>query len=90
MINHILNKIVKEKEKCVYSQKFEEATCWRDAERNLNGYGDIKPLTMINFMNYIKSMKNSYINFDEIYQVIKPLEVKLQRKSKIEKLYKKK
>jgi len=72
---------------CVSVFEWDEAVNWRDVERNLIRVCNGESLKI--FLKQFKSSK--YINYDEIYEVIKPLDVVFLRRekiSKIEKLYK--
>ena len=70
-IQETIEKIRKCKEHYVNLQKFEDATNWRDVERNL-----IKVKENDNSLGlFFDEFKCSgYRNFDEMYKVIKPLE----------------
>lgn len=78
------DKLKEHKNYCVNRQFFEDATNWRDAERILDKVIR-KEESLKNFFQHIKREK--YSNFDEIYEIVKPLEITFQRKQKIEKLY---
>lgn len=80
------DKLREHKNYCVNRQFFEDATYWRDAERHLDMVINNEQ-TLNNFFEYLKRQK--YSNFDEIYEIVKPLDIILQRKRKIEKLHKK-
>lgn len=82
-------KLKSRKNMCVSMQLYEYATNWRDAERTLEDVIQ-GTISLQLFFDHIKREK--YDNFNEIYEVVKPLEITLLRKdkiNKIEKLYKK-
>ena len=81
----INNRLFDGKVKSVLLQEFENASNWRDTEREFYKViiGDVK---ISHFLKYVKSQK--YNNFDEIYEVIKHLDIISQRKSKISKIEK--
>ena len=83
-LKYYLDKLRNGKYNSIQYQRFEDATNWRDAERNLDKvlYGQE---SLKSFCKYIKNQK--YSNSEEIYNVIKPLDIIAQRKAKIEKLY---
>ena len=81
-IQETIDKVRKCKEHYVNLQKFEDATNWRDVERNLIKVNEGDSLVV--FFEEFKC--SGYRNFDEMYNVIKPLERK-EKLSKIEKLY---
>ena len=71
--------LIIEKIKCIEVQNFEDATNFRDAERELDKVLK-EEKTFESFLSYIKNC--NYSNFNQIYGIIKPLE----RKIKLEKL----
>lgn len=79
-IEEIIKKVRECKELHVRLQNYKSAICWRDVERKLNNVanGD----SLINFFDEFKRSK--YENFDEMYNVIKPLE-RREKLLKIEK-----
>ncbi len=85
-IQEVIDKLRKYKEICINLQDFMNAANCRDVERNLikvNEGGCLKV-----FLEQFK--RSGYQNFDDMYEVIKPLDVAFLRKekiSKIEKLY---
>ena len=86
-IEEIITKLREGKAHCVKSQKWDDAVNWRSVERDLIEVIQGKSLKM--FFKQFKDSKNK--NFDEIYKVIKPLDVAFLRRKKIlkiEKLYK--
>jgi len=85
MIEQIKNKIYECKLSCVRIQDWESASNLRDVERELLKIidGDVN---LENFIKYINRRK--YNNFNQIYEIIKPLERNLKLQ-KIEKLHNK-
>ena len=81
-IQETIEKIRKCKEHEVNLQKYEEASCWVDLERNLRKVINGEPLKL--FLEQFKRSK--YRNFDQMYEVIKPLDVVFLRKEKILKI----
>jgi len=73
----------------VKKQDYERASFWRDIERELNKIklGNHK---LIDFINKYKYERYSNIRvivpYEDVYELIKPLDVIYQRKEKIEKL----
>lgn len=68
---------------CVKHMQYEYATNWRDAERELIKVIDGNS-TLKLFIQHIKG--SNYENYDEIYEVVKPLDIMLQRREKIIKI----
>lgn len=86
MINNIIDQIKEYKIDCIKKQDFQGAAAWRDLEKSLiligSNYNELEK-----FIYRFKLYPNTY-NYLEMYNVIKPLDVKFQRKEKIEKIEK--
>ena len=85
-IQETIDKVRKCKEHYVNLQKFEDATNWRDVERNLIRVNEGDD-SLDTFLEQFKC--SEYRNFDEIYKVIRPLANFLRKEkiSKIERIY---
>jgi hypothetical protein len=85
-LQHYRDKLETEKYFNLSLQQWEEASNCRDVQRELSKV-IAGTETLKTFLYHIKSQR--YINFDKIYEIVKPLDVFSQRKSKLEKLHKK-
>ena len=81
-IQNIIDKVWECKQKSANLQEYEHAADWRDLERNLIRVNEGDSLKL--FLEQFKRSK--YRNFDQMYEVIKPLDVVFLRKEKILKI----
>ena len=85
MIDRIIHNLYLGKEKCVCHQEYSAAAEWRDVERLLIRVKSGE----LNLIDFLKNVKlNSHEYYNEIYEVIKPLDYIIQRKAKILKIEK--